>query len=153
MSGPTDIVAEARSWLGTPYVHQASCRGAGADCLGLVRGIWRAVVGDEPVTLPAYTPDWSEAARDEALMRGAGLYLDPANGAPQPGDIVLLRMRDSAVAKHLGVVAEVGSAPTFIHAYTGHGVVESPFSLPWQRRAVGYFRFPNQATFTPNQKD
>jgi hypothetical protein len=28
----------ARGWIGTPYLHQASRRGAGADCLGLVRG-------------------------------------------------------------------------------------------------------------------
>lgn len=42
------IVAEARAWLGTPYRHQASLKGVGADCLGLVRGVWRAVVGPEP---------------------------------------------------------------------------------------------------------
>lgn len=41
MSGVTRaaIVAEARRWLGTPYRHQASVIGAGADCLGLVRGV------------------------------------------------------------------------------------------------------------------
>jgi len=39
------IVAEARRWIGTPYRHQASLIGVGCDCLGLVRGIWRAVVG------------------------------------------------------------------------------------------------------------
>ena len=32
------IVAAARTWIGTPYEHQASCRGAGTDCLGLLRG-------------------------------------------------------------------------------------------------------------------
>ena len=36
------VVAEARMWIGTPYVHQASALGAGCDCLGLVRGVWRA---------------------------------------------------------------------------------------------------------------
>ena len=38
-----EIVARARAWIGTPYRHRASCRGAGADCLGLVRGVWREV--------------------------------------------------------------------------------------------------------------
>lgn len=33
------IVNAARSWLGTPYHHQASLRGVGCDCLGLIRGL------------------------------------------------------------------------------------------------------------------
>lgn len=32
-------VLVARTWIGTPYVHQGSAQGAGADCLGLVRGV------------------------------------------------------------------------------------------------------------------
>ena len=28
-------------WIGTPYRHQASLKGVGCDCLGLVRGVWR----------------------------------------------------------------------------------------------------------------
>ena len=36
------ILTEARDWIGTPYQHQASLKGAGCDCLGLVRGVWRA---------------------------------------------------------------------------------------------------------------
>ena len=39
------VVAEARRWIGTPSVDQQTVRGAGCDCLGLVRGVWRAVVG------------------------------------------------------------------------------------------------------------
>ena len=55
------IVAEATSWLGTPYRHQASLKGVGCDCLGLLRGVWRAFFDGEPETMPAYTPDWAEA--------------------------------------------------------------------------------------------
>jgi len=39
------IVTEARRWIGTPYVHQGSLCGAGSDCLGLIRGIYRATLG------------------------------------------------------------------------------------------------------------
>ena len=42
------IVAEARGWIGTPYRHQASLKGVGADCIGLVRGVWRAFHGEDP---------------------------------------------------------------------------------------------------------
>lgn len=134
------VVAEARAWLGTPYVHQASCRGAGADCLGLVRGIWRAVIGREPETMPAYTPDWGEAGGREVLLAAALRWLVPVPAAAAgPGDVLLFRMRDGGVAKHLGVQV---SALAFVHAYSGQGVVESPLSGPWARRVVARFGFP-----------
>ena len=34
----------ARDWIGTRYEHQASLKGEGADCLGLVRGVWRELI-------------------------------------------------------------------------------------------------------------
>ena len=61
------IVAFARGWIGTPYCHQASLKGVGCDCLGLVRGVWRETLGAEPEGVPAYTPDWAEAGRAETL--------------------------------------------------------------------------------------
>ena len=53
------VVDAARLWLGTPYVHQASVRGSGSDCLGLIRGVWRDLYGAEPEAPPAYTADWA----------------------------------------------------------------------------------------------
>ena len=47
-----EIVEAARAWLGTPYHHQASLRGVGCDCLGLVRGVWRELYGPEPEAAP-----------------------------------------------------------------------------------------------------
>ena len=135
-----DALAEARTWIGTPYRHQASCKGAGTDCLGLIRGLWRALYGGEPVAIPPYTPDWSEPSRDEVLMRTATALLIRVE-RPDPGDVLLFRMRDKGVAKHLGVLA---TSETFIHAYSGHGVVESPISRPWQRRIVARFAFPEE---------
>ncbi|MEN9408722.1 MAG: hypothetical protein RL216_696 [Pseudomonadota bacterium] len=135
------IVAAARGWIGTPYVHQASCRGAGTDCLGLLRGVWREVLGAEPEVVPPYTADWSEAAHREDLAAAALRWLRPA-AVPAPGQVLLFRMRDGAVAKHLGISAEGAGVETFIHAYTGHGVVESPLSAPWARRIVARFDFP-----------
>lgn len=135
-------VTIARAWIGTPYVHQASRCGAGADCLGLIRGIWRELRGAEPVAVPAYAPDWSEASGEEALWEAARTHLRAARPELSPGRVVLFRMRAGRVAKHLGVVSRVGSRPTFIHAYSGHGVVESPLSAPWRRRIVANFDFP-----------
>jgi len=138
------IVEAARNWIGTPYRHQASCRGAGTDCLGLLRGVWREVLGAEPETVPPYTADWSEAARREDLMAAAQRWMVPVGpGSAGPGQVLLFRMREGAVAKHLGISALGAGGETFIHAYTGHGVVESPLSAPWARRIVGRFGFPD----------
>jgi len=137
------IVGEARTWVGTPYRHQASCKGAGADCLGLLRGVWRAVYGVEPERMPAYSADWSEPQGEERLWAAARRRLI-SKGLEEAavGDVVLFRMREQGVAKHLGIVSALGSTPKFIHAYSGHGVVESPFSEPWARRVVARFDFP-----------
>lgn len=140
------VVAAARGWIRTPYRHQAACRGAGCDCLGLLRGVWREVLGPEPERPPAYAPDWSEVARIEALWQAAArhLHAKPLHHEA-PGDVLLFRMRHGAVAKHLGIAAWQGATPTFIHAYSGHGVVESPLSAPWRRRVVARFEFPQEA--------
>src|SRR5581483_8890474 len=100
----SDIVAEARAWIGTPYQHQASLKGVGCDCLGLVRGVWRALLGDEPQAAPAYSRDWAEAAREETLAQAARAHLveiDP--GAFQPGDVLLFRYREHYPAKHAAI--------------------------------------------------
>ncbi|MCA3436664.1 MAG: peptidase [Rhodobacter sp.] len=137
------VVDLARSWIGTPYRHQGCVRGGGADCLGLLRGLWRDLYGAEPEPVPPYTADWAEAGGEEALWTAARRWLRPCRaGTDRPGDVLLFRMRDGGIAKHLGIAAEVGAAPSFIHAYYGHGVVESPLSQPWARRVVARFTFP-----------
>lgn len=140
----SQVVGEAREWIGTPYRHQASAKGAGCDCLGLLRGVWRVIYGDEPERVPPYTPDWSEAERDEQLWRAATRHLQVRvlDGQFDPGDVLLFRMRTGSVAKHLGIVGDGGAAATFIHAYSGHGVIESALSAPWRTRLVARFAFP-----------
>lgn len=136
-------VAEARLWLGTSYVHQAAVRGAGTDCLGLLRGVWAALYGAEPEIIPAYTQDWAEPSNTEELWQAAGRWLvEVRRPEVALGDVLLFRMRAGSIAKHLGIVSAVGPEASFIHAYTGHGVTESPLSAPWMRRVAAKFEFP-----------
>ncbi|OUD10704.1 peptidase [Marivivens niveibacter] len=141
------IVHAARRWIGTPYRHQSSCLGAGCDCLGLILGVWTEVVGDIPETLPAYSPDWSEPQNSETLFDAALRHFEikPVANA-EAGDLLLFRMRDGAVAKHLGIQSRIGSNASFIHSYSGHGVVESRLTDPWARRIVARFKFPIKVT-------
>lgn len=150
MVARSDILRHARDWLGTPYRHQASCKGAGADCLGLIRGLWRELYGAEPETVPAYSADWAEPASgdrvvSEALWAAMSRHFaaKPATDA-RPGDILLFRMRKGVLAKHLGVLTQAGDTPRFIHAYAGHGVVENCLSRPWASRLVACFELPTQ---------
>jgi NlpC/P60 family putative phage cell wall peptidase len=135
------IVAEARAWIGTPYRHQASLRGVGCDCLGLVRGVWRALNGDEPEAVPAYAPDWAEASGIETLAQAAARHLVPLDdpGAFAPGDVILFRWRQSLPAKHAAIV----TAPaTMVHAHDGASVAEVALAPWWRRRLAYAFAFP-----------
>ena len=141
----SDVVAAARRWLGTPYVHQASCKGAGCDCLGLLLGLWREFHGDLPAPVPAYTNDWSETSGEERLLEAARAHMaEKALSDAAPGDILIFRMRDGAVAKHVGLQTQVGATARFLHAYSGRGVTEGALTPPWARRVVARFTFPER---------
>jgi NlpC/P60 family putative phage cell wall peptidase len=89
--------------------------------------------------------DWSEPQGEERLWEAANRNLIARSVSKndfEAGDIILFRMKANAVAKHLGIIAEVGEVPTFIHAYSQYGVVESPLSEPWRRRIVARFNYP-----------
>lgn len=133
-------VAIARAWIGTPYHHQASCKGAGVDCLGLVRGIYRELLGRDVAAHANYSRDWGEANGVEAMLEGAREYLEEvARDELRPGNVVVFRLRRGVVAKHAAIVA---SATTMIHAMEGCAVSEVQFSPWWRRHIAGVFRFP-----------
>lgn len=134
-----DIVAEARIWIGTPYRHQGATRGAGADCLGLVRGIWRALYGGEPGPVPAYGADWRDPAIGDALEVAARQYLVERDGPAAAGDVVLFRLMRHRPARHCGVMV---AADRFVHAQEHVGVVEVAMGESWARRVAGVFGWP-----------
>ena len=169
-----DIVAAAREWLGTPYLHQASAKGAGCDCLGLVIGLYTEILGSAPETPPPYTPDWNERRpADEPLLQGARRHLIEVDNALQmrdlslqeipeqprviscraasgmtqtllPGQVLIFRIVRTGPAKHCGVVSAEGR---FIHAYAGRAVIESWLSRWWTERIAGVFDFPGVSSW------
>jgi NlpC/P60 family putative phage cell wall peptidase len=144
------IVAEARAWIGTPYRHQSSLKGIGCDCLGLLRGVFRATVGPEPELPPPYTPDWAEATGRDTLLEAAIRHLiriDAEASAPgafalgefAPGDVLLFRWRAGLPAKHAAIVT---GDETMVHAHDGARVAEVAIAPWWRRRIAGVFAFP-----------
>jgi len=141
---PARIVRAARGWLGTPYHDQASVKGVGCDCLGLIRGVWREVVGPEPMPVPPYSRDWGEAGPAEVLAEAArAAMVEVAVTEARTGDVVLFRMRRGAIAKHAGILTNGRqNIHSFIHAYERIGVIEQELTEPWRRRIAFVFRFP-----------
>ncbi|MGM4927168.1 NlpC/P60 family protein [Tardiphaga sp. 619_E2_N8_5] len=137
---PMVLVSEARSWIGTRYQHQASLKGVGCDCLGLVRGVWRNCIGDEPEAPTPYAPDWAEARAEESLAQAALRHLVPvALDECGAGHVLLFRWRDGYVAKHAAIASGEG---TMIHAHDGAAVCEVALTPWWRRRLAYAFRFP-----------
>lgn len=139
------VVEAARGWLGTPYHHQASVKGAGCDCLGLIRGVYSEIMGRAPEDPPPYSRDWAEMRGEETLLAAARRHLSARapGGCPQPGDVLVFRMKPGAIAKHAGIltVIDEGKPTRMIHAQEGVGVAEINLSKWWQRRIVAAFRF------------
>ena len=143
----TAITAAAQSWIGTPYRHQASLKGVGCDCLGLVRGVWRELYGAEPEAPPPYRPDWAETGGRETLLEAARRHLaEVPIGQARPGDVLLFRMSPDACLKHCAVLSAPRPGdpePRMIHAYWGRAVVESWLGPWWRRRLAHVFSFPD----------
>ena len=146
MSITEDVLAEARRWIGTPYRHGGSRCHVGSDCLGLVRGIWRALYGQEPQVVAAYSADWAETNIGDPLLEAGRMHMNekPLANA-QPGDLLVFRWRDGMAAKHLGILSD---EDRFIHAYEGHSVMDSALVPQWRKRIAGVFTFPDRAAAT-----
>lgn len=143
------IVAVARAWIGTPYRHQGSLKGAGCDCLGLIRGVWREVYGVEPEPMVPYSANWAEESRSETLRDAAARHMsrigdDATNGERllallAPADLILVRVRDRGPAKHAAILSRPGF---IVHAYDRHAVMETALPPAWRRKVAYAFCFP-----------
>jgi len=104
-----EIVAEAREWLRTPFVWQASLKGVGCDCKGLVVGVARELGRPEAQSLHAQMASYSLNVPEHELRAGLAANLTKV-AEPEPGDVLLLRL--AGKAQHLGI-------------YTGEGVIHT----------------------------
>ena len=131
------IVEEARSWLGTPYHHQAMVKRAGVDCAMILVAVYRSVglipAGFDP---RPYPQDWH-------LHRDAERYLGNITRfcreveSPQVGGIAVWRF--GRTFSHGGIY--IGGNQV-IHSYIGRGVVlDDMGQAELLGRGVRYFDF------------
>lgn len=141
MTTAADVVAEARSWKGTPFVWQASLKGVGADCKGLIWGVARELGLPEASSLYAAIADYGRVVPVPLLLKGLSATFERAT-VPQPGDVLLMKMGGQPC--HLGFHA----GDQVIHTYNNgpRKVITSRFAAvarAWPIHSA--WRFPSLA--------
>ncbi len=143
LTGP-QIAELAYGWLGTPYHHQAHVQGVGADCIGLVIGLWRSVEGSIPESGPNYSPDWGDASGEELMLSYLNKYLIPEPDIEKaielPGYVLGMRWKPKLVVKHC--LISTGHRRV-IHAYNNNNVAEFSLNSWWQAKIACAYRFPS----------
>jgi len=116
------IMAEARSWIGTPY-HKAACvKGAGVDCCTLLWGVYKncGLIPEGDQIVERYSHDWfSNTDTEKYLFRAMRYAHKVAEGVSYPtlkalpGCLALVRSSTSKLFNHGGIVMRW---PHLIHA-------------------------------------
>jgi NlpC/P60 family putative phage cell wall peptidase len=107
------VVAEARSWIGTPYHHAADVKGHGVDCALLLVRVYCDLGLVEPFDPRPYTRDWF-LHRNEERYLGFLLARSKEVRTPGLGDIILFRI--GRCFAHAGIVSSIEPL-SIIHAF------------------------------------
>lgn len=135
MTTRSDVVAAARRYLGTPFLHQGRHIEHGIDCAGLLTCVaYDLGLRDVRVTDYGRLPD---AARAKSIIEA---HMDPVPFAElAPGDVLSFVIVTEV--QHYGLLTEADPY-RFLHAFQTVGrVVEQTLAGPWLRRLRGCYRF------------
>ena len=138
------VIEEARTWIGTPWQHQAMVKGHGVDCAMFIAGVGLEVglvTEDDLNNIPAYPKDWHLHNTESMLIpileqfEVSEIPLEEA----LPGDIVMFKVANCE--SHLGILTK---QDWFIHAFTSskvNRVVECRLDGRWTKRLSRVYRF------------
>lgn len=129
------VVAEALTWLGTPYHHHGRIKGVGVDCAQILCVVYETV-GVVPHVDPGFYPvDW-HLHRSEELYAQSLLKYAERTSTPQPGDVALFKF--GRCYSHGAIVVNDG---LLVHSYIGRGVILSRADEePLEGRDVIYWK-------------
>lgn len=138
------IVTQARTWIGTPFHHQARLKGKGCDCLGLIVGVvdelglkdkhGQPLAGYDEVTYSkepdgAYLTEKLTALLDEVPIAEA-----------QAADLALFKVRENP--QHMAFLTDYENTLGMVHSYApARRVVEHRLDDDWKQRLVKVFRW------------
>jgi len=134
---PADVVAEALTWLGTPYHHAARVKGAGADCGQFPTAVFQACGLVPDFEIDDYPPDW-HLHRDSERYLGYVERFFAKVDTPRPADLALFKY--GRVVSHGSIIIEW---PTIVHAYVTAGAVvldDAVANTDLAPRFVGFYR-------------
>jgi len=136
-----NAVAEARTWLGTPFKHQGCLKCVGCDCIGLVKGVGIALglVNFDPSSdLAKSFANYSMQPDSQRMREGLAIWLVPV--PVQDATLAdILFMAWGREPQHVALVTDRG----IIHSYSTIGrVVEHSLDAQWKHRIVGAYRYP-----------
>jgi NlpC/P60 family putative phage cell wall peptidase len=116
------MIAEAKSWTGTPWVHGVALKGVGTDCVQFIIALGRRSGWiPEGYRPPVYSRDWSLHNEHSLLLEELARFARPVEREKSaPGDV--LAFRQGRCAGHAGLYLGEGR---FIHAVVGQGIRES----------------------------
>ena len=134
-----ELIDEAKSWVGTPYIDQARCKGAGVDCANLIAACTETV-GYAPVTLEPYSAQWHLHNTEEKMINILKSYGCEETEELTPGTLITFQF--GKVSGHIGIMV---SNTTFVHAdRTAGKVTEVSLNGAWLRRLSGKFKLPER---------
>ncbi len=142
MTRREEIAEEARAWLGTRWQHQASLKGIGCDCIGLVVGVGRAL--GIPAALEFdRSPRFKGYGRQPdpvMLLTGCDDLLERIPlSATDVGDVLVMRFEKEP--QHFGIVSGL-DPPYMVHALAqARKVVEHRIDAVWMTRVLRAYRF------------
>lgn len=136
-----DVVAEARTWIDTPFVHQGWMKGAACDCIGLVKGVGVALGlfdYDENSEKAQRYAAYSTLPNPRKMREGLAEFFVPIPVAEAlPADILYIAWAKEP--QHVALVTDHG----IIHSYLHMGkVVEHALDKEWSNRVTGAYRYP-----------
>ena len=146
------FVAEARSWIGTPFVHQHEMKGVGVDCGGLVRGV-SVALGLIPQNYRELVPQELRGySRQPSGFLGRDLCDIYWRRIPvidiQPADVVLIAW-DKGIPQHGAIVGDYRHGGlSLVHSLgpSGQrGVIEHRMDREWSKRIVAAYQIPGVA--------
>lgn len=119
MTTRADVVAEARKWLGTPWIHQHRAKGCGVDCAGLVICVAR----DLGLLPAAFDITGYSRMPDGTLLAVCDEHMDRINrSAMQPGDVLVVATEHDP--QHMGFLGDYRHGGlSLIHAASKSGRV------------------------------
>lgn len=130
------IVAEARSWIGTRWMHGVALKGYGADCAQFVLAFGKSLGWiAESYQPPVYNRDWALHNERSVMVEELARFSRqvPAEQM-RPGDI--LAFVSGRCAGHVGIFLGAGR---MVHAHVRNGVCEVDLA-PWLERLHSVWR-------------